>query len=115
MNGDRVLIIDPNIIKCFGEPHVLKKLAVLIVAVGTIATAQAQPPGGPQDGPPGGPPQSGPGEPQGGRGHVDREPSRSVWSPSPTAAPEIDPASAMSAFTLLAGGLVMLRGRRSSK
>jgi hypothetical protein len=29
------------------------------------------------------------------------------------AAPEIDPAGAMSAFTLLAGGLAVLRGRRS--
>jgi hypothetical protein len=29
-----------------------------------------------------------------------------------TAAPEIDPAGAMSAFTLLAGGLAVLRGRR---
>jgi hypothetical protein len=30
-------------------------------------------------------------------------------------APEIDPASAVSAFTLLAGGLAVIRGRRSSK
>jgi len=29
-------------------------------------------------------------------------------------APEIDPAGALSAFTLLAGGLAVLRGRRSS-
>jgi hypothetical protein len=34
-------------------------------------------------------------------------------SPHPTAAPEIDPAGALSAFTLLAGGLAVLRGRRS--
>jgi hypothetical protein len=33
--------------------------------------------------------------------------------PHPTVAPEIDPAGAMSAFTLLAGGLAVLRGRRS--
>jgi hypothetical protein len=33
--------------------------------------------------------------------------------PTPTAAPEIDPAGAMGAFTLLAGGLAVLRGRRS--
>jgi hypothetical protein len=33
----------------------------------------------------------------------------------PTPAPEIDPASAMSAFTLLAGGLMLIRGRRASK
>jgi hypothetical protein len=31
----------------------------------------------------------------------------------PAAAPEIDPAGAMSAFTLLAGGLAVLRSRRS--
>ncbi len=40
----------------------------------------------------------------------DRDENRPV-----TAAPEIDPASAMSAFTLLAGGLVLIRGRRASK
>jgi hypothetical protein len=33
----------------------------------------------------------------------------------PAAAPEIDPGSAMSALTLLAGALVMVRGRRSRK
>jgi hypothetical protein len=33
--------------------------------------------------------------------------------PHSIAAPEIDPAGAMSAFTLLAGGLAVLRGRRS--
>jgi hypothetical protein len=33
--------------------------------------------------------------------------------PHSMAAPEIDPAGAMSAFTLLAGGLAVLRGRRS--
>lgn len=33
----------------------------------------------------------------------------------PTAAPEIDPAAAAAAFTLLAGGLAVLRGRRSRK
>jgi hypothetical protein len=76
----------------------LKKLAVLIVAVGAVATAQAQPQGGPPFGDP-------------TRHTFDKEPP----PPPPTAAPEIDPASAMSAFTLLAGGLVMLRGRRSNK
>jgi len=30
-------------------------------------------------------------------------------------APEIDPASAMAGLTLLAGGLAVLRGRRSKK
>lgn len=34
------------------------------------------------------------------------------WGPTPVNAPEIDPASAMSGLTLLAGGLVVLRGRR---
>jgi hypothetical protein len=34
---------------------------------------------------------------------------------TPTAAPEIDPASAIGAFTLLSGGLVVLRGRRARK
>ena len=33
----------------------------------------------------------------------------------PTAAPEIDPASAMSALALLAGGLAVLRGRSLKK
>ncbi len=33
----------------------------------------------------------------------------------PVAAPEIDPATAGSALTLLAGGLVVLRGRRGKK
>jgi hypothetical protein len=33
----------------------------------------------------------------------------------PAAAPEIDPAGAMSAFTLLAGGLAVLRSRRSGQ
>jgi hypothetical protein len=33
----------------------------------------------------------------------------------PAAAPEIDPAGAMGALTLLAGGLAALRGRRSGK
>ena len=35
--------------------------------------------------------------------------------PGPTAAPEIDPASAMSALALLAGGLAVLRGRMLKK
>lgn len=70
----------------------LKKLAVLIVAVGAVATAQA-----------------------GEDGHRYFDGNKDTnWS-HPTAAPEIDPASAMSAFTLLTGGLVMLRGRRAKK
>jgi hypothetical protein len=32
----------------------------------------------------------------------------------PTAAPEIDPASAMAGLTLLIGGLAVIRGRRKS-
>jgi hypothetical protein len=34
---------------------------------------------------------------------------------SPAAAPEIDPASALSGLTLLAGGLAVIRARRSAK
>jgi len=42
-----------------------------------------------------------------------------TWCPpghhGPTPAPEIDPASAMSALALLAGGLAVLRGRSLKK
>jgi len=38
----------------------------------------------------------------------------SATSEAVTAAPEIDPASAISAFTLLAGGLAVVRGRRAT-
>ncbi len=38
--------------------------------------------------------------------------ARGVRRPGPIAAPEIDPASAMSALTLLAGSVAVLRGRR---
>lgn len=34
---------------------------------------------------------------------------------SPVTAPEIDPASAMAALTLVAGGLAVIRSRRSKK
>lgn len=34
--------------------------------------------------------------------------------PTPTMAPEIDPASAMGGLTLLLGGLTVLRGRRKA-
>jgi hypothetical protein len=70
-----------------------KKLALLILSFGAVASAQAmsfvRPP----------------------HDHAGRTPAESP----PVAAPEIDPASAMSAFTLLAGGLVLIRGRRSNK
>ena len=90
-----------------------RKLAVLIVAVGAVATAQAHPgQGGPSPFGNGGPPQYG----NGGPPPIGKDAPPQSWSPPGiTAAPEIDPASAMSAFTLLAGGLVMLRGRRASK
>jgi hypothetical protein len=39
-------------------------------------------------------------------------PPPSFGPPPPTAAPEIDPASAGAALTLLAGGLLVLRGRK---
>ena len=47
----------------------------------------------------------------------DHGPPQSHPTPTqaPTAAPEIDPAGALSAFTLLAGGIAVLRGRRSRK
>jgi hypothetical protein len=35
-----------------------------------------------------------------------------VGRPTPVKAPEIDPASAVAGFTMLAGGLAVLRGRR---
>jgi hypothetical protein len=35
------------------------------------------------------------------------------YQSGPAAAPEMDPSSAMAGFTLLAGGLAVLRGRRS--
>jgi hypothetical protein len=82
-----------------------KRLALLILSLGAVASAQAMslvpgnhhehdrdpPAAGPTGGPAAGP------------------------TGDPAAAPEIDPASAMSAFTLLAGGLVLIRGRRASK
>jgi len=40
--------------------------------------------------------------------------SKDATDPAPAAAPEIDPASAISAFTLLAGGLAVIRGRRAA-
>jgi hypothetical protein len=74
-----------------------KRLALLILSLGAVASAQAMSllPGN----------------------HHEHERDAPVASPSadPAAAPEIDPASAMSAFTLLAGGLVLIRGRRASK
>lgn len=41
--------------------------------------------------------------------------SKVTASAGPAAAPEIDPAGAMSAFTLLVGGLAVLRSRRFTK
>ena len=41
--------------------------------------------------------------------------SSTTSSSDPAAAPEIDPAGALSAFTLLAGGLAVVRGRRFRK
>jgi hypothetical protein len=73
-----------------------KKLALLILSLGAATSAQAFDGGPYRFGPP--PPPPPPHE----------------WK-GPTAAPEIDPASAMSAFTLLAGGLVLIRGRRAGK
>jgi hypothetical protein len=62
-----------------------KKMAFLALALAAVATAQAH----------------------------DKGPPSWPHRPGPVAAPEIDPASAMSAFTLLTGSLIVLRGRRS--
>jgi hypothetical protein len=43
----------------------------------------------------------------------DTPPGNGGHGGSPVAAPEIDPASAFSALTLLAGGLAAIRGRKS--
>ncbi len=59
-----------------GEIEMYRLVALMVIAFGSIATAQA---------------------------------ARAL------AAPEIDPASAVSALTLLAGGLAVLRGRRGRK
>ncbi len=68
-----------------------KKLIPLILALSVVATAQAH---------------------DDGRGPY--VPPHDFHFAPLTAAPEIDPASATSAFTLLAGGLVLIRGRRRS-
>ena len=77
-----------------------KSLALLILSLGAIASSQAMSlvPGNHHE-------------------HDRDPPAAGPASPvsEPAAAPEIDPASAMSAFTLLAGGLVLIRGRRANK
>jgi hypothetical protein len=45
---------------------------------------------------------------------VNHQSQTNATSETVTAAPEIDPASAISAFTLLAGGLAVVRGRRAA-
>ena len=49
------------------------------------------------------------------RSHVGFASHARVASSDPMSTPEIDPASAMAGLTLLAGGLAVLRGRRSKK
>jgi hypothetical protein len=44
--------------------------------------------------------------------HDDHDWTPSWWHRNPVAAPEIDPASALSGLTLLVGGLAVVRGRR---
>lgn len=44
--------------------------------------------------------------------HQSQTVTTNATSEAVTAAPEIDPASALSAFTLLVGGLAVVRGRR---
>ena len=71
-----------------------KILAALVVAFGAVPGAQAfstLPPWAPP------PHQNAPG------------------NPAPTVAPEIDPSGALSALTLLAGGLAVIRGRKPRK
>jgi hypothetical protein len=70
-----------------------KRLALLIVSLGAVASAQAMAL-----------------YPENHHARDSREPAA-----DPAAAPEIDPASAFSAFTLLAGGLAVIRGRRAGK
>lgn len=74
-----------------------KRLALLILSLGAVASAQAM------------------SLVPGNHHERDRDPPGASPASDPAAAPEIDPASAMSAFTLLAGGLVLIRGRRASK
>ena len=74
-----------------------KRLVLLILSLGAVASAQAM------------------SLVPGNHHEHDRDPPRTSPASDPAAAPEIDPASAMSAFTLLAGGLVLIRGRRASK
>jgi len=77
-----------------------KSLALLILSLGALTSAQAM------------------SLVPGNHHQHDRDPpgaSPTAPTSDPAAAPEIDPASAMSAFTLLAGGLVLIRGRRASK
>ena len=45
----------------------------------------------------------------------DQDPYHQGPGSGPVAAPELDPASAFAALTLLAGGLAVVRGRRGSK
>ena len=114
-----------------GEGEMKKSIliAALLIAMTGAANAVALPPvnvggggpGGPLGGgPPGGGPLGG-GFPGGGSlgggfpggGPLGGGPPGGP-SPGPgtMAAPEIDPSSAMAGFTLLAGGLAVLRGRR---
>jgi hypothetical protein len=80
-----------------------KRLGVLVLSLaGVAAAASAAAHGLPGDGPRfGGPPHDfGAPAPRGGNG---------------MSAPEIDPSSALSALTLLGGGLMVLRGRVKKK
>ena len=93
-----------------GEGKMKKSIliAALLIAMTSVANAVALPPVGIGGGGPGAP-HGPPAPPVGG-------PLAPLGGPPPgagtMAAPEIDPSSAMAGFTLLAGGLVVLRGRR---
>lgn len=74
-----------------------KVFSVLLVSLAATAAAHANPPGNRHIG----------WSPPDTHGFFDKG--------RPAAAPEIDPASAFSGLTLLAGGLAVLRGRRAKK
>ncbi len=73
-----------------------KVLTVLVLSLGVAAAANA-----------------GSSRPHSTYSHESQGATNAAPAATPASAPEIDPASAVSAFTLLAGGLVMIRGRRS--
>ena len=76
-----------------------KIVAAAILSLGTLGIAQANPVHFSHD----------------GWANNHRQDGRDHDSSAPVAAPEIDPASASTALTLLMGGLAVVRGRRRTK